>query len=164
MRSVPLIFAIVAVSFAAPAAAANERGAVIRAGDLYAQPFIDSVKIGPLTADQPVTIAERRGGWMAVDAGGRQGWVRILNVRLEAGTAGSAAARSTAAFQTGSTARTVATGVKGLDEADIRNASPDRNQLALLDTLAASEAAARQKAVEAGLKETTVGYLKKTGR
>ena len=43
---------------ASEAVAAPEKGLVIRAGDLMAQPFIDAAKSGPLTANQPVTILE----------------------------------------------------------------------------------------------------------
>ena len=150
-----LIAAIALLSWTA--ARANERGVVIRAGDLFAEPFIDAAKLGPLTSNQPVTIIERRGGWLAVEVGGRRGWVRMLNVRLEA-AAGPAA--STAAMRTGSTGRTVTTGVKGLDEVDIRNAAIDREQLTKLGLLSVSAADARQQALQDNLKEAKVDYLK----
>ena len=157
MRStrVVLIAAIALLSWTA--ARANERGMVIRASDLLAEPFIDAVKLGPLAGNQPVTIVERRGGWLAVEVGGRRGWVRMLNVRLEAA---AKPGTSTAAMRTGSTGRTVATGVKGLDEVDIRGASINRAQLAQLERLAVSDGDARQHAVQNNLKETKVDYLK----
>ena len=182
MRStrVVLIAAIALLSWTA--ALANERGMVIRAGDLFAEPFIDAAKLGPLNSNQPVTIVERRGGWLAVEVGGRRGWVRMLNVRLEiaarpaastaalrtgstgrivvTGVPGATPGRSTAALRTGSTGRTVATGVKGLDEVDIRGASIDRAQLAQLERLAVSDGDARQHAAQNNLKETKVDYLK----
>ena len=141
----------------APAALANERGLMIRAGDLFAEPFIDAKKLGPLSANQPVTIVERRGGWVAVEAGGRRGWVRLLNLRLEPS---AKPGTKTAALRTGSTGRTVATGVKGLDEVDIRNASVDRGQLAQLDQLGQSDEAAKQYASQNKLQESKVANLK----
>ena len=182
MRStrVILIGAIALLSWTA--ALASERGLVIHAGDLFAEPFIDAAKLGPLAGNQPVTIVERRGGWLAVEVGGRRGWVRLLNVRLEiaarpaastaalrtgstgrivvTGVPGATPGRSTAALRTGSTGRTVATGVKGLDEVDIRNASIDRAQQARLEALGASDAQARQQAAASQLKEANVAYLK----
>lgn len=157
MRStrVILIAAIALLSWTA--ALANERGVVIRAGDLFAEPFIDAAKLGPLASNQPVTIVERKGGWLAVEVGGRRGWVRMLNVRLEAQ---ARPATNTAALRTGSTGRTVATGVKGLDDVDIRNASIDRDQLAQLGELAVSSDDARQRAIQDNLKEAKVDYLK----
>jgi hypothetical protein len=142
----------------ATTAHAAEKGLVIRAGDLMAQPFIDAAKAGALAANQPVTILARRGGWAQVEAAGHSGWMRLLNLRLEprAPTAGD-----TARLRTGSSARTVTTGVKGMDEADIRNASPDYAQLQLLGTLGVDAAAGRDHAQKSNLKENTLGYLDK---
>lgn len=138
-------------------ALANERGVAIRAGDIYAEPFIDAAKVGALAANQPVTIAARKGGWLSIDAGGKRGWVRLLIVRL---LSASPATGSTAQLRTGSTGRTVTTGVKGLDEADIRDAAIDRAQLSEMDALAASEPEAREAAQGKGLQESKVTYLK----
>lgn len=146
-------FALLPVS----AAFSAERGLVIRAGDLYAEPFIDAAKVGPVAPEQAVTIVERRGGWLRVEAGQRRGWVRLLNVRLEAV---ARPAGNTAAMRTGSRGGTVVTGVKGLDDADIRNASVDRVQQARLEALGASDGQARQQAAAGRLKETNVAYLK----
>jgi hypothetical protein len=133
------------------AALASERGMTIRAGDLFAEPFIDAAKLGPLPANQAVTILARKGGWLSIETGGKRGWVRMLIVRLESAAAGT----STAALRTGSTGRTIATGVKGLDEGSI-----DRAQLAKLDELGASEADARGLAAENDLKESQIANLK----
>lgn len=141
------------------AAHAGERGLLLRAGDLLAEPFIDAQKLGPLTPNQSVTIVERRGGWVAVEAGGRRGWVRLLNLRLEPGAVLNDG-HPTAALRTGSTGRTVATGVKGLDEADILNASPDRGQLAQLEAQGVSDDVAKQYGRQNKLNESTVAYLK----
>lgn len=150
-------------------AEAAEKGLVLRASDLLAQPFIDAAKSGPLTANQPVTIIQRRGAWANVEAGGKTGWVRVLNLRLEPGAAGAArpgGARPSGGnpmslLQTGSSGRTVTTGVKGMDEEDIRNATPDYAELELLGTLAASADDARATATKANLKENAVDYLDK---
>ena len=155
------------------AAHAAEKGLVIRAGDLMAQPFIDAAKAGPVTPNQPITILERRGGWANVETGGRNGWIRLLNVRLEPRAATAATgqrtsspsaasiANPTSLLRTGSTRRTVTTGVKGMDEADIRNASPDPVQLLRLGTLGVDAATARAHAQKSNLKENTLGYLEK---
>lgn len=157
MRSTRVILIAAIVLLPWTAALANEGGLVIRAGDLFAEPFIDAAKLGPLTSNQKVTIIERRGGWLAVEVDGRRGWVRMLNVRLESVARPGG---STAAMRTGSTGRTVATGVKGLDEVDIRNASIDRDQLNRLDQYAATNGDARLHATQNNLKETKVDYLK----
>ncbi len=166
----------------APAMA--ERAQVVRAGDLMAQPFIDAAKAGPLTANQGVTVLKRQGGWVQVAAdGGKTGWVRALNLRLAAGAgpvpvprvgprlalqggargplepAGLAGRKSK--LQTGSSRQTVTTGVKGLDEENIRQASFDAEQLDKLNALGASPEQARTMAAADKLAENKVDYLKK---
>lgn len=138
------------------AALANERGVAIRAGDIFVEPFTDARKVGAVAANQPVTILARKGGWLAVEAGGKRGWVRMLGVRLEV----APRTPGTAGLRTGTTARTVTTGVKGLDEGSIRNAAVDQAQLAKLNAMGASEADARGLAVQNKLTEGNVAYLK----
>jgi hypothetical protein len=152
------------------AAHAAEKGSTIRAGDLMTQPFIDAAKAGPLAANQPVTIVERRGGWIQVESNGQTGWVRTLNVRLDnagatpAPTARPAAGRPslnpTSMLRTGSSGSTVTTGVKGLGDEDIRNASVNYAELEQLGTLGVADSEARDNAQKSGLKENNVAYLK----
>ncbi len=156
--------------FCAIRADAAEKGLIIRAGDLLAQPFIDATSAGKVTPAQPVTIVERRGAWVNVDASGKSGWVRLLNVRLEPAVAiigpNKAAPNArptgmTSLLRTGSSGRTVTTGVKGMDEEDIRNATPNYVEVALLDTMAVDAADARANASRASLTERSVAYLEK---
>lgn len=142
-------------------AGAAEKGLIIRAGDMVAEPFIDAAKAGPLTASQPVTILEKRGGWTNVETGGRKGWVRTLNIRLEAAPRSAGSTGRVASLRTGSSGRTVTTGVKGLDENDIRNATPDMTQVAGLSSLTVSPAEARDNAMRSNLLEQQVAYLDK---
>ena len=174
-RCAQLMLAALLIFRAADAEAA-EKGVIIRASSLLAQPFIDAAHTGTVTPAQPVVIIERRGAWANVQAGDKSGWVRLLNVRLAAaaavsGIAGSAkpapAARPTSLtsmMRTGSSGRTVTTGVKGMDEENIRNATPDYAELALLDTQGIDVADAQGNAIKTGLQERTVDYLDKKKR
>lgn len=172
MRSVWIAATILGLGI--PTSAIAEKGQVIRAGEIMAQPFIDAAKVGPVTANQPVTILARKGGWINVDAGGQKGWIRALNLRLEAapglpgvaakpGAAGGSA-NPMSLLRTNSSGRTVTTGVKGLDEEDIRKAAPDPAQLAQLETLAVAEADARAHADRGKLKESQIESLKAKGK
>lgn len=146
---------------------AAEKGLIIRADKLMAQPFTDAASNGAVTANLPVTILERRGGWVNVDSNGRKGWVRLLNVRLEprAGTGNTSGAKRPKGLgdllQTNSSGRTVTTGIKGMDEENIRNASVNYAELKRLDTLGVAAAEARANAAKSKLKEQNVQYLKK---
>lgn len=163
MRSLFQSFGI-ALGLLIPAVvSAAEAGAVMRAADLKAAPFIDAGTVSALPAETPVTIMKRQGAWMQVDAAGKNGWVRMLNVRINGGgikSGGNNLAMAANLFRTGSSGTTVTTGVKGLDETDIRGASPDPAQLALLASFAANPADAQANALASGLKENTIEYLK----
>ena len=156
----------------APTAASAEKGRIIRAGDLLAQPFIDAPSAAKLTASQPVTIVERRGPWVSVQANGKTGWVRLLNLRLEPAAAGlsrpstvSRPSGLSSLMQTGSSGRTVTTGVKGMDEEDIRASTPNYEELTLLEGLGVDAADARASAEKAKLAARSVAYLdKKRGK
>ncbi len=164
--AIPLAASLL-VPFASVEAA--EQGMVIRPGDLMAQPFIDAAKTAQVATNEAVTIIERRGGWVNVEANGRTGWVRMLNVRLRPGLATSGGGHSgggpqsslASLLHTGSSGRTVTTGIKGMDEEDIRNATVNYAELEKLDTLGVEAADARANAQMYKLKESTVEYLKK---
>lgn len=142
---------------------------VIRAGDLLAQPFLDAASTAKLTASQAVTIVERRGPWVSVQSAGKTGWVRLLNIRLEpAGPARTATAGKpsnvsslSSMLRTGSSGRTVTTGVKGMDEEDIRNSTPNYAELTLLEGLGMEADAARAEAAKRPLIARKVDYLGK---
>jgi SH3 domain-containing protein len=152
---------------------AAEKGSMIRGGDLMEQPYIDAAKAGPLTPKQSVTILERRGGWVQIESEGRTGWVRTLNVRLESsGTVPAAGAgpapsgggkpslKPASLLRTGSSETTVTTGVKGIDDENIRNATVNYAELDQLRTLGVDDAEARANAAKSNLKESGLEYLK----
>ncbi len=161
---------LISVTVSTTAASAAERGVVLRAGDIKVQPFIDAASATTVTANEPVTVIDRKGGWMEVTAAGKTGWIRMLNVRLAgADTAGSAAhsgnlLTSASLLRTGSSGKTVTTGVKGLGEENLRNATVNTAELAKLSTLAVDPAEATANAKRSGLKETQADYLTKGGK
>jgi hypothetical protein len=160
MKFASALSALALAVTAVPAAA--EDGAVIRADELKATPFIDGATAAKVTANQPVTIVSRKGGWVEVRANGQTGWLRMLNVRLQgSGTSaqGQANVRSASLLRTNSSGKTVTTGIKGLGEEDLQNASPDPAQLAELATLAVSADEASSNAHASGLVDQKVEFL-----
>jgi hypothetical protein len=144
---------------------AAETGAIIRAGELKAKPFIDAATMDKLAANQPVTILSRQGGWVQVESNGKTGWVRMLNIRMQSATGSGPAAKPKSSglaslLHTGSSGKTVTTGVKGLGEENIRNATPDPVQVAALARLAVPAAEATANARQSGLQESQIAYLK----
>jgi hypothetical protein len=141
---------------------AAESGVLIRADVLRDKPFIDAAEIEKIPANAPVSIAARQGGWVQVDAAGKTGWVRTLNVRLAGGgtTGNSGLLAASSLYRTGSSGTQVTTGVKGLGESDISAASPNNAQLAMLNAQAVTPAGASEQASQNGLKTNQVEYLK----
>jgi hypothetical protein len=155
------LLALAALMSFSPAQAA-ESGVLIRADVLREKPFIDAAEVEKLAANAPVSIAARQGGWVKVDAGGKSGWVRTLNVRLAGGgaTASSGLLAASSVYRTGSSGTQVTTGVKGLGESDLAAASPNAAQLAMLNGQGVTPAAATEQANLNGLKTNQVEYLK----
>jgi hypothetical protein len=155
-----IISALLVAVPAFPAAA--EDGAVIRADELKAMPFIDAATSAKVPANQQVTIVSRKGGWIEVRVNGQTGWLRMLNVRLQgAGSPaqGQANVHAASLLRTNSSGKTVTTGIKGLGEEDLQNASPDPAQLAQLATLAVSADEASSNAHASGLVDQQVDFL-----
>lgn len=164
MRTVgPALAAVLALAMPAWLGAA-EPGIAIRAGDLKQQPFIDAARTGTVATNQAVSVVTRQGGWVRVESNGQSGWMRMLNVRLQAaqpvpGSSSGNSRSSFSALRTGSSGKTVTTGVKGLDESNIRGSTPDAAQVAALDALAVDSTEAASHAASSGLKEQDVAYL-----
>ena len=147
--------------------AAAETGAVIRADELKAMPFIDAAASAKLPANQPVTIVTRKGGWVQVEVNGQTGWVRMLNVRLAAGSApaqSQANLRAASLLRTNSAGKTVTTGIKGLGEEDLQNAAPDPAQVAKLAEFAVPAAEASDNAHASGLVDQQVEFVGENGK
>lgn len=161
-----LLVALILSSPSAPAHAA-EKGALIRAGELKTKPFADAPAAARFTANQQVNVISRQGGWVQVEADGKTGWLRMLNLRMASAGAPSRKGNNSAMaslLRTGSSGKTVTTGVKGMDEEDIRNATIDIVELQELHGLAVPPLEATAHAQQSGLKEYKVEYLKEGGK
>jgi hypothetical protein len=166
MRIASALFGALALCIAAFPAAAED-GAVIRADELKAMPFIDAATSAKVAPGQRVTIVSRKAGWVEVQANGQTGWLRMLNVRLQAGTSpakGQANVRAASLLRTNSSGKTVTTGIKGLGEEDLQNASPDPAQLADLAGFAVPASEASANAHASGLVEQQVDFVDENGK
>jgi len=158
---VPKILCVALLLFTSAAVAA-EAGFAIHAADLMDQPFIDATKTGSVVANEHVEIVQRQGAWVRVAAGGRTGWLRNLNVRMGTATLPDPKGRTNTSFlTTGSSGRTVTTGVKGLDEENIKNATPNAAELSTLTSLGATPDEAKALAASDKLTENQIDFLKK---
>lgn len=143
-----LAAALAVLALAALPAAAQEFGFMVRQTEVKAEPFADAAAAGTLPERAKVQIVKRQGAWMQVKGDGAAGWVRMLAVRTESGSAGGAGSSGLASIfsfgRGGSSGTAVATGVRGLDKEQIRNATPNPNELARMKSYAASRADAER--------------------
>lgn len=158
MKYLPALLFISLVSLAH----AGETAYTVRSTEIRKQPYSDAATISTLPEKSSVDILERKGGWVRISSKTGKGWVRMLSLR----SSGEPARQGDSGLQSlvniarsGSSGVTVATGIRGLDEEDIRNARPNPRELEKLDRYAANRADAERFARSAKLKSQQLEYL-----
>lgn len=150
----------------APALAA-EKGTLLRNADLKARPFLDAETLTKLPERAPVEVLSRQGPWMQVRYQGKQGYVRMLQVRLDVSDVAVARAPSPAgavANRPSPGTTTATTGVRGFDEAGLMAAEPAPEQFKLMVGYAVSAEQAQQFAKGAQLTPRQVPYYDAAGK
>lgn len=144
-------------------ALANEAGSALKADDLRAEPFADAKTVGKVAKGDALTIVTRQGGWYQVKAGATTGWVRMLSVRRGEGGKASAADElaGAAGAATGRSKGQVVstTGVRGLSEADLKQAKFNESEIAKAEGNRASADEAKSFAGQAGLQSRQMAFL-----
>lgn len=161
MRAALLALLFPALALAAPAT-------VIRAVELKQSPATDAATLASLAEQSKVEVLERKGGWTRVKTeAGAEGWVRMLALRYAA--TGEATQGDTGIVQllnvarTGTSGTQVATGVRGLDPEQLKNAKPNPGELERMQSYRASPDAAAAFAESGRLQSKKVDYPKEGG-
>ena len=154
---------MVAILAALPAVAADV-GRLQKAEPLRAQPYRDARVLSTLAAGDRVEIQKRQGGWFQVKSARGRGWVRMLSVRrAEAGKAGAATEVSgllaLASGRAGTGTVVATTGIRGLNEEQLKAAKYSAAELQLSDGYVQSSADARRFAARGKLVARAVDYL-----
>jgi uncharacterized protein YraI len=152
---------VLALLLAMPLAASAETAQVGKNDSLREKPFADAKVLTPLTAGQKVDILKREGAWYQVKAAGKTGWVRMLSVRRTGQAAAvSAGSLSQVASGRAGTGKIVATtGVRGLSEETLRQATFSEGAVAAAEKYRVSAAEADRFAREGGLSRRQVPAL-----
>jgi len=144
---------------------AAEGGVAVKKCVILDDRYRDANEIGTLKKGDTVNVLRRRGGWISISAGGTKGWTRLLCIRRgDAGKKASALAEASgvlglATGRAGSGNVVAATGVRGLDEEDLKGAKFNGQELNKLKSYAVSGKKARKFAGKAGLKSTQVDFI-----
>lgn len=150
---------------AAPACA-EPAAFTVRSTEIKQQPFSDAATVARLNENASVNIVKRQGGWVRITSKAGNGWVKMLSLRSSstANKRGDSGLQSLFnAGRTGSSGITVATGVRGLSEEDLKNAQPDQRELEKLQNYAVNKAKAEKFARDAKLKSQQLDYLPPDG-
>lgn len=141
---------------------AAETGSAIKADVIKAEPFRDAKTVGSLAARDKVTIIKRDGGWLMISAP-KKGWVRMLSVRRGTSVPGMKASGidALASGRAGTGKVVASTGIRGLNEEDLKSAQFNEKELKLAESFTVKKNDAEQFAAKARLKARRVAYLSK---
>ena len=144
----------------------QQTATVLRQTSLLDAPYSDANILSRISAKQQVTIIKRKGGWYQVKANRQTGWLRMSHIRFgDARQARASGQGLGEIFSFASTGRsgadgvTVATGIRGLDAADVSNAKPNHQAVKKLNQFQSSPKQARTFAKNAQLKSQPLGYF-----
>lgn len=150
----------------AASAYADQTAYTVRSTEIKQQPFSDAPTVATLSEKTSVNILSREGGWMKISSGQGNGWVKMLSLRSN-GTAtkpGDSGLQSLLnSGRAGSRGVTVATGVRGLSEEDLKNARANPRELEKLQRYAVDKSQAEKFARDAKLKTQQMDYLPPSG-
>lgn len=144
---------------------ASDPGVAVRSCEVMSEPFKDARTVTSLKEGDTLDILKRKGGWLQVSAKGKTGWVRMLYVRRgESGEKTSAMKEASgvlglATGRAGSGNVVAATGVRGLDEEELKEAEFNEKELQKLKTYLTSKKDAQTFANQAGLKSQVVPFI-----
>jgi len=154
-----------------PSAYAAETGYTLKATEVKDKPFLDATTLATLPEKTTVEILTRQGAWMQIKAADvRQGWIRMLSVRLGSPDQKPQSAGSLlSALGVGSRARpatnaTVTTGVRGFSEEDLANAKPDAAEVEKMKSFASTAEDAAKLAQSGKLAARQVAYFDESGK
>jgi hypothetical protein len=156
---------VVYASLAMPADA-GQVAYTVRSTEIKQRPFSDAATVATLAEKAGVNILARQGGWVRINSDQGNGWVRMFSLRSDSavkkpGDSGLQSLLNVA--RSGSSGITVATGVRGLTEEDLKNAQPNPGEFAKLQSFAVNKPKAEKFAHDAKLNSRQLDYLPSDG-
>lgn len=164
MRKIGLLSCCLLIGIGAATANAAV-GTIINDAELRARPKLDAKPGAEVESGTRVDILGTQGAWVEIKTlEGQRGWLRLMNVRpgekkhwsetVKAGV-GSVGV----VVRTASTDSTATTGIRGISKEQLENATPNFDEVKLLDRFQVSAAEARKFAVAAKIRPQKVAVL-----
>jgi hypothetical protein len=157
-RSALLVF----LMFSMQPAVAAETGTALKDDAIRKEPYSDAQTVAALKLGDKVSILKKEGGWLNVKSAKGNGWVRMLSIRRGEAKKGKDVAEGLLALKSGraGTGKIVATtGIRGLNEEELRAAQFNADELKLAESYMSAPAEAQRFAGQGKLKPRSLDYL-----
>lgn len=140
-----------------------ETGTALKDDTLRKEPYADAKSVAMLKRGDKVEILARKGAWLQIKTAKTGGWVRLLSVRRgETGKSNEAAGvLGLASGRTGTGQVVSTTGVRGLNEEELKAAKFSEEEVKQLEANTVDAEQGRQFAEAGGLKARRLEYLPK---
>ena len=161
MKVIKSGFIALAISLMYPAFA-TENGTALKPDEIRSEPFGDAKTVATLAVGDKVEILRKDGGWLNIKSAKGSGWVRMLSIRKgAAGKGGSelAGVLSMASGRAGTGKVVSTTGIRGLNEEELKAARFNADELKLAESFATTRADADVFARKGELKPQKFDYL-----
>ena len=168
-RLIVIFTALVMLTSLPLVAQSIKQAKVLGESALYKKPFSDAEVVTKLQSGSEVTVIKRKGGWYQVKtAKSMSGWMRMSKLRFGEQKSDQQSGnikglqQTISLFQTGRSGTsgvTVATGIRGLDAADLANSEPDHQALERLLKFMSDRQGSEQFAARAKLKRQEIAFI-----
>lgn len=140
-----------------------ESGVALKADTLRVEPFADAKVSGKIARNDKLEILEQKGAWLKVKALKSSGWVRLLAVKRATTTKSNTAAGvlGVASGRAGTGQVVSTTGVRGLNEEELKAAKFNEDEVKSLESYEVSAEQAQAFANAGELKARKLDYLPK---
>ncbi len=161
MKTYKILWLLLAALLLPVVSLAAESGSALKADVLRAQPYSDAKKTGDIKRGENLQILGKKGAWLNVKAMKASGWVRLLSIKRGAASSGSQVkgVLDVASGRAGTGKVVATTGVRGLNEEELKNAKYNEVEVKKLESFTITSGQAQQFAKSGGLKAVKFNYL-----
>jgi hypothetical protein len=161
MKTYKILWLLLAALFLPVVSLAAESGSALKADVLRAQPYSDAKKTADIKRGEKLQILGKKGAWLNVKTTKAGGWVRLLSVKRGAASSGSQVkgVLDVASGRAGTGKVVATTGVRGLNEEELKNAKYSEVEVKKLESFTITSGQAQQFAKSGGLKAVKFNYL-----
>jgi hypothetical protein len=161
MKKYKMMLLLAAVLFLPLVSLAAETGSALKADVIRKEPYSDSKKTGDITRGEQLQILGKKGAWMNIKTVKASGWVRLLSVKRGVSSGGNQlkGVLDVASGRAGTGKVVATTGVRGLNEEELKNAKYSEVEVKKLESFTITSQQAQQFAKSGGLKTIKFNYL-----